>query len=247
MSEPKLRKNKTFAIAFRAGALLFVIWGILETVGVFKNAFNPVTLLAYTIQSNILVAVFFGVLLARTVARVRGADKRPARAENPYGFFPRLSAHIAFAIFVTMLVFWCVLVPASMQGVRLRELLVLDNLTVHLFAPLLMLVEYLIFSERGKLKRCDIFLCAAIPYTYLAEAMTLGLTRTVRYDSWGSPSYYPYIFLDADRFGAGVILMVGGLTLFFLGVMFIWQRLDEKIAKKKKPGANAKAVARPGF
>jgi hypothetical protein len=231
MTCSKLPQNRIFVIAFRVCALLFALWGITAITGISKNAFNPVMLLAYTIQSNILTALFMGILLARTIF-IYGKSAKPASFKKPYGFFPRLSAFVAFAIFVTMLIFWFILVPTMPGGAY--PLLALDNLAVHLITPLLMLADYMLFTERGKLKKYDPLLCAVIPYLYLLEAMTLGLTRSVRYDSLGIHSYYPYIFLDLDRFGLWVIPMVGVITLFFLAIAFFWRRFDEKLGTRKK-------------
>jgi hypothetical protein len=224
----RLPQNRIFAAAFRACAFLFAVWGILAITGIFENALKPVTLLAYTIQSNILTAVFFGILLVRTVRRMPDGGKGPVSSMKPYSFFPRLSAFITFAIFVTMLVFWFILAP----GMTTRSLLALDNLAVHLITPLLMLADYLLFTERGKLKKYDPLRCAIIPYAYLLEAVTIGLTRSVRYDSLGNPSYYPYMFLDIDRFGPRVILTVAVMTLFFLVIAFLWRLLDNKLGQK---------------
>jgi hypothetical protein len=227
----RLPQNKIFAVVFRACALLFALWGIAAITGTFKNAFNPVTLLAYTVQSNILTAVFFGILLVKTIRRMPGGSRGTEALGKPYGFFPRFSAFITFAIFVTMLVYWFILVPTMTQ--RTRSLLALDNLAVHLITPLLMLADYLLFTERGKLKKHDPLLCAVIPYLYLLEAVIIGLTRSVRYDSLGNPSYYPYIFLDIDRFGPWVMLMVAAITLFFLVIGFFWRFLDKKLGRRK--------------
>jgi hypothetical protein len=228
-----LTKNKAFVVLFRTCAFFFAVWGILAITGVFKNALNPVILLTYTIQSNILTAVFFGILLTRTLLCMSGKGKQYASLEKPYGFFPRLSAFIAFAILITMLVFWFILVPAMTE--RTRSLLALDNLAVHLITPLFMLFDYMLFAERGTLKKYDPLLFTIIPYAYLLEALTLGLTHSVRYDSLGIHSYYPYIFLDIDRFGgAWVVLMVAAMSVFFLVIAFLWRRLDTKLGQRKE-------------
>jgi hypothetical protein len=228
-----LAKNKVFVVLFRAGAFFFAAWGVMAIIGVFKNALNPVMLLMYTIQSNILTALFFGILLARTLLCVPGREKRYASLEKPYGFFPRLSALIAFAILITMLVFWFILVPTMAE--RTRSLLALDNLAVHLITPLFMLFDYMLFAERGTLKKHDPLLFTIIPYTYLLEALTLGLTHSARYDSLDIHSYYPYIFLDIDRFGgAWVMLMVAAISVFFLVIAFFWRRLDTKLGREKE-------------
>jgi len=228
-----LPQNKIFAIAFRAFAFLFAVWGILAITGVFKNAFHPMSLMMYTIQSNILTAVFFGILLAKTILRVCCSEQQPESPEKPYGFFPRLSAVVTLAIFVTMLIYWLILVPTT-PGTGIRRFLAPDNLAVHLITPLLMLADYLIFTSRGKLKKYDPLLCAIIPYIYLAQVMTLGLTRTVKYDFMGSDSHFPYIFLDVDKFGAWVILMVAGITIIFLGIAFSWRYLDKKLGQRNR-------------
>jgi hypothetical protein len=228
-----LSRNKIFALAFRAFAFLFAVWGILAITGVFKNKFHPMALMMYTIQSNILVAVFFAILLAKTILHIRGSEQQPESPAKPYGFFPRLSAIVTLAIFVTMLIYWLILAPIA-PGTGIGRFLAPDNLAVHLITPLLMLADYLIFTSRGKLKKYDPLLCAIIPYIYLGEVMTLGLTRTVKYDFMGSDSHFPYIFLDVDRFGAWVILMVAGITIIFLVIAFSWRYLDKKLGQRNR-------------
>jgi hypothetical protein len=222
--------NGVFVVAFRAFALLFTVWGVLATTGVFQNTFDPVLLLAYTIQSNIVVALFFGVLLVETLRKINRGGRVAAHGK-PYGFFPRLSMVVALAIFVTMVIYWAVLAPLSVQGGGARKLLAVNNLAVHFIVPLLMLADYLMFTKRGLLKKYDPLLGTIIPYAYLLEVLPLGLTHTVRYDSLGNDSYYPYIFLDIDRFGAWIILILAGITLFFLAIAFVWRRIDGKLGE----------------
>lgn len=52
-----------------------------------------------------------------------------------------------------------------------------------------MLADYLMFTERGRLKKYDSLLCLIVPYVYLLEAMIIGATHSVRYDSLGIQSY----------------------------------------------------------
>ncbi|MDR1354786.1 MAG: hypothetical protein LBJ43_00675 [Propionibacteriaceae bacterium] len=217
-----LANNRVFAISYRAFAMLLAAWGVLDTVGVFRGELNPTTLLAYTIQSNILVMVFFAVLLVKTIT---------AKDAKSYGFYPRLATHITLAITVTMLVTWCILMPTGMWKMGFAFVFGMQNLTVHMFTALLMIGDLLIFQERGRLKKADLVLCAVIPYLYLLEVMPLGLTHTMHYDALGIDSYYPYLFLDVDRFGWLVLLMIVGLTLFFIGLMAGWYRVDKKLAK----------------
>jgi hypothetical protein len=243
MSDFKVKRptpvsNRVFVIAFRAFALLLTVWSVMTAAGLLKNAFNPVILLAYTIQSNILVSVFFGILLAKTLLKKNDGESPAAPMGKLYGFFPRLSMLVTLAIFVTMVIYWSILAPISFQKGGISKLITPDNLAVHLIVPLLMLADYIMFTKRGMLRKYDPLLGIIIPYIYLLEVLPVGLTHTVRYDSIGSDSYYPYIFLDIDRFGAGVILMVAAITLFFLAIAFVWRCFDNKLAINNGRGRN---------
>jgi len=220
-----------FAIAFRAFAFLFSVCGILAFMGVFKHPLKKVRLLTYTGQSNILTALYFGVLLTKTIAKILGKVNWPVSAVKPYGFFPRVSALVALTIFVTLIVFWVILVPFEKPGRKFRDFLVFDNLAVHLFNPLLMLLDYLIFTERGILKLWDPLWCIIIPVIYLLQVIPLGLARKVRYDSIDYPSYYPYFFLDIDKLGKWrVTVWVAVLMAFFLILAFTWRFVDKFLA-----------------
>jgi hypothetical protein len=56
----------------------------------------------------------------------------------------------------------------------------------------------------------------------------------VNYSIFGSDSFYPYNFLDVDKIGVWVILIILGLTIFFIGTYIGWQFLDKHLAKRSK-------------
>jgi hypothetical protein len=198
---------------------LFAICGVLVVTGVLENAIDPVRFLAYTVQSNIWAALMFGVLAVRTIATPKGES---------YGFYPRIEMIVTHAIFITMLVFWFILAPLMASSI-VGLFTSFENMAVHLITPLLMLIDYLVFTKRGELKPTDPLLCLIIPYVYIAQAMALGLTHSVFYDSPGNHSYYPYSFMDVDLLGAWVIPILAGLTVFFLGIAFLWRWVDGKL------------------
>jgi hypothetical protein len=223
----KILNNKSFVIVYRALALTVALLGLFDITGLIRGKFIPVILLAYTIQSNILVAVLMGVLLFLTI------KAKPTGENKQFGFYPRISAFVALAIFVTMLVFWVLLVP-SFENTTFLSLMRFDNLAVHLITPLLMLGDYLMFTKRGLLRAKDLLLCTIIPYCYLVEALTLGLTKAVHYGAIGIKSHYPYFFLDIDQQGGAVFLYVMGLTAFFIGLFYLWFLVDRRFGKNKK-------------
>ncbi|MDR1733972.1 MAG: Pr6Pr family membrane protein [Oscillospiraceae bacterium] len=222
MKRTELRNSKAFAAGFRLFAMLFALWGILQTIGVFAGQVFHTALLYYTVQSNILALLLFGVYFVRTLRSPKGSN---------YGFSPRLSFLVTHAIMITMFVFWFVLAPFDF--VPIAYLLRLDNLAVHLITPLLVLFDYLFFHKRGTLKKQDCVLCLVYPYIYLAIVLPLGLLHKVNFGAmWGSPSYYPYMFLDIDLLGWLVLPIVLGMSGFFALLAWLWYRADKKLGNK---------------
>src|SRR5699024_7287997 len=132
--------------------------------GFLRGQFDTVTLFAYTTQSNMLVIIFFGVLLIKSIGF---KVTKSSVTIKSFGFYPRLSAYITLAILVTLIIFWTILVPINNN----YPIFSFNNMSVHLITPLLMLADYLIFNERGKLKKRDTYFSLIIPLCYIGEAI----------------------------------------------------------------------------
>lgn len=218
---------KRITFSFRLAAFIFALSGVLDTVGVFKGELSGVSFFAYTTQSNILVTILFGALSLRTLFFKVSNDNRSIN-KKLFGFYPKISAFVTMCILVTLIIFWAVLVPIN----RHYPIFSFNNMSVHLISPLLMVADYLIFNKRGTLRKRDMFYSLIIPICYIFEAMIIGMSRLVVYPFFGEDSFYPYPFLDIDKFGFQVIFAVLGLLLFFLLIALIWRYIDNKLAKR---------------
>lgn len=214
---------KQRVVLFRLFAFVFALLGVLETTGLLSGEIATVTLFAYTTQSNMLVTIFFGVLLIKSI-RFNVSDA--SQNIKSFGFYPRLSAYITIAILVTLIIFWTILVPINNQ----YPIFSFNNMSVHLITPLLMVGDYLFFNERGKLKKSDTYFSLIFPLCYIGEAMILGQFRLVAYPFFGEVSYYPYPFLDVDKFGIRVLFMVLGILVLFWLIGAIWRSVDNRLA-----------------
>lgn len=219
-------KDRLFALIYRLVAGVITLMGILATVGVFGGLSDgATTFLYYTIQSNILALGLFVYLAIKS-----GYDLVKHGRYGNSGYVPRLEAMVMIAITLTMCVFWGMLAPTA--GEIWGYLTSFGNLSVHTFAPILTIVDYLIFTEPGHLKKRDPWLCLIIPYAYFIMSTILGFSGAVTYTGFGGEATrFPYFFIDFDQQGWFVALWVALLSAVFVGLMYLILHFDKKIKK----------------
>ncbi|HEY6503331.1 MAG TPA: Pr6Pr family membrane protein [Chitinophagaceae bacterium] len=154
----------------------------------------------FTILSNLLVAVSLSVLLVA-----------PATSAGRFFAKPSSSAAIALYIFIVGLVYNTMLrslwQPHGLQKTA-------DEL-LHIAVPLLYLSYWLIFSVKRPLQWTHAVKWLVFPAVYLVYVMIRGAIE----------GFYPYPFIDVDRFGYGrVALNSAGLLAVFIaaGLLFVY-------------------------
>ncbi|MDR2196466.1 MAG: Pr6Pr family membrane protein [Coriobacteriales bacterium] len=223
----RLRTNRVFALCYRAAAFVLCLVGLLDTTGVLRGDFKGEMLLFYTTESNLLVLVMFGLLIARTVVSIRREGTR-----GPASYHERLSAVVSLAIAVTMLVFWLLLAPTFGDT---AFLLTYINLQIHLITPLLMLFDYLLFAVPGRLKRQDPWLFTLIPLAYFIQATILGFSGYVYTVLPGGPQHFPYFFLDYYTLGGWVFAYGIAILAVFVGLAYGLLFVDRRRARRLRP------------
>ena len=227
-------KNRVVALTYRIVAFLVIIFGLLYNLGIFSGTLHSVLLLYYTIESNIAALVLFGVFIFLTARKIKTDGTKGSNS-----FFPRTTAGVTIAIMLTFLVFWCVLFPFASEEDR-ALITSYDNLSIHFIAPLLMLFDYILFCESGRLKKFDPLYYAIVPLVYLIITLFIGFSGRVVYQIPGLErwSYFPYFFLDPEKVGLWMIAFIAGLTAFYLGLCYFTLWIDKKRGKreaKKQP------------
>lgn len=190
-------------------------------------------LLYYTNMSNNLCLVFF------VLAAVHEGRNLKNKSYTP--FAPRFNGAVVMSITATMLIFWLILdrVGFTMAALyadadsRIRLLSQANNLIVHLYVPLLTILDWLLFTPKGLCKRTDPCVWLAIPLAYYGLSVVIAQTDFRFYDG----GRYPYFFLNPDIIGTkGVAMYVAGMILGFLAlgyVIFAIDRLLYKLGMKK--------------
>ena len=179
-------KDRRIALMFRSSAFIVAIIGLLAMMGVFRGEMHFATLAFYTMQSNVLAIVLFGMLIVRTIIGLSEGNKGNA------GYFARFEMVCVINIMLTLLVFWILLAPTMFSMVGGFDMWSFDNLAVHLYTPLLCLFDYILFTQPKHLKYRDIYYILIFPIGYLIGTSIAGLSGYVYMTaSDGNPMRFP--------------------------------------------------------
>jgi len=220
-------KDRRFALIFRTAALLFAVAGFLAMLGIFDGGPWRGILAYYTMQSNILAIILFGMLTVRTAMGLREGRRGSA------GYFARFEMICTVDILLTFVVYWVMLAPMMFTMGEEYSMWAFDNLAVHGVTPLLCLLDYILFTQPRHLKYRDLYLVSTFPLAYVALTSLAGLLGYVYHVSQadGLPVRFPYFFYDFDRIGLFSFVYIGALLIFFLLVGHVFYLFDRKIRK----------------
>lgn len=222
---------RPLALFFRVVSLVLIAAGIVRITGIFGPDPGWASFTFYTVQSNLLCLVWVAVLVLKTA---RDMGKTGPRGHSTPS--ARWSAAVMMAITITMLVYLIVLVPASfVQDSDYVPFSLTDNL-IHVITPCLLIVDWLLFVPKGRLRAFDPFLWAIIPSAYLVFAFV--------YSGLGgefSPGQrYPYPFLDVDVHGVGgVVTRVLVLAVALIAVGYVYFGLDRLLSIRTRRESRA--------
>lgn len=116
----------------------------------------------------------------------------------------------------------------DMDGVM--DLNSIGNYIVHIFLPLMVIFDYILFDEKGKYSKKEPFIWLILPFIYfIFICIRAKIGEPFKYTN----SYYPYFFLDIDMFGLPQIILnvvIIIICILILGYLYIF--LDKKLNKK---------------
>ncbi len=208
---------------FRVVSLAVILTGIARITGLFTDAPSWGALRYYTVLSNILCLVWVALLIAVTIRDATATGLRGHSTPSA-----RWSGAVMMAITVTMLVYLVVLVPATFQQAGDYVPFSLTDNLIHIFTPLLLVLDWLLFIPKGRLRWSDPLLWTLIPYAYLAYALIYGGLG----GEFMAGQNYPYPFLDVATHGAGgVALWILVLSVALVGVGYLYVALDRLLAR----------------
>lgn len=169
----------------------------------------------FTILTNILVAI------ALTLPLI-GVGTRPGRWASSEG----VRAGVTMYAVVVGLVYHFLLAPTwNPQGWSY-----VANTGLHYVMPAAILIDWLAFTPKGRLRWTDAAKWLAFPLVYGGWTLLHGAVS----------GWYPYWFIDVGQIGLiGALRMFGALLVFFLLVGLIVVAIDRTLGRRDRTAASA--------
>jgi hypothetical protein len=170
--------------------------------------------LFFTILTNLLVALSSTIVLVKHNSSL-----------GKFFVKPSVVTAVTLYIFIVGLVYNIIL-RKLWQPTGLQQLA--DEL-LHVAVPILFIIYWIFFVEKGKLKWKDCLAWLLYPLVYLIYAMLRGNLE----------GFYPYPFLDINKLSyQRVILNCLGLTIVFIVLGLLLITVDKIFNSIKNPGKN---------
>lgn len=209
---------RTVALGYRIVFALATVWGLALLFKLDEGWFDGELLVFYTTLSNLLV---LGWTIASVVVTLRDGTRDGWRGYSSPN--PRLAGFPLMAITVTMLVYLILLAPTRPP----EELFTLQDTLVHVVVPVMMLLDWVLFTPRGAVRAVDPLLWALPPYAYLLWAFA---HRALGNDFAGLD--YPYPFMNIDVLGwGGFLVYLAAITIALEAVGYVLYGVDRYAAR----------------
>ncbi|MEG1711194.1 MAG: Pr6Pr family membrane protein [Clostridia bacterium] len=175
------------SVILKLTLVIFVIIGICKTMGYEGFMGGAKALLYFTIQSNITIAI---VMFAFAIINCVEFFTNKKIINN---LILKIKFSFTTAIAITGFVFTLILAP-RIEGVNLFNFI---NFALHVFVPILAIVDFYFFDYELTTKPVDCLLAAPMPLFYLIFALIVSTTGVV----YNNGTNVPYFFLDYKTLG----------------------------------------------
>ncbi len=218
--------KRRFSDAFETVIIICCLIGILSNI--FRTTSIPSLLSFYTMQSNIAVLTFY------FISKIIKQFKSDWKNTEVYFFF---KGAILMIILLTFFVYIVALSPTNFTmdvNTSSEHVLRLSNIFVHFINPILVLLDYLIFDEKGHFSTKYPFKWLMFPVMYLIYVYTYSYCGGTFFGSGGSKKY-AYFFLDVDKIGlSGVIKYLIIIAIVYITLCYLLVLLDKVFSKRHK-------------
>lgn len=208
---------------------MFTIFSLIA--GIFLNLSNTYSIRAlmsyYTLQSNVICLIAFIIVLTLELL------DRQYKTDIYY----LIKGGLVITIAITAIIYHIALAPGGFQMDALQNSIsnkMLANFLVHTVSPLLVLLDYILFDEKGHFKFFYPILWLIQPLNYVVYVYTYSNLGGSFYNIGGSRQF-AYFFLDYNELGYMGVLK--WLLIIILGILIISEILvilDKFLKDRKK-------------
>ena len=219
--------KRRLSFVFEMAVIICCLIGILSNI---LNTSSVTSILSfYTMQSNVFVLTFY--LLSIVISQFKSDWKKC----DVYYF---LKGATIMIILLTFTIYLISLYPTGFimdANVNISSnIFSISNVFVHFITPIMVLVDYLIFDDKGHFKLNYPLLWYIFPSLYLIYVYTYSSHGGKFFGSGGSRKY-AYFFLDIDKIGVGgVIKYLILISLLFIAACYILILIDNTLSKHKR-------------
>lgn len=192
---------------------MFTIFSLIA--GIFLNLSNTYSIRAlmsyYTLQSNVICLIAFIIVLTLELL------DRKYKTDIYY----LIKGGLVITIAITAIIYHIALAPGGFQMDALQNSIsnkMLANFLVHTVSPLLVLLDYILFDEKGHFKFFYPILWLIQPLNYVVYVYTYSNLGGSFYNIGGSRQF-AYFFLDYNELGYMGVLK--WLVIIILGILII--------------------------
>lgn len=212
-------QSRNARIACRVLYCVLAVLGFLAQLGLFQGVLNRSYLVFYTNLSNLLCMFFMFLSLAGTFSEREARD-----------FAPMLKFIFLIMILVTFVLYNVLLADYPSVAAYFSSL---KNGLNHCVLPILFVLDWFLFYERGETRWSWPLLSILPPFVYVAyiliRAKILETTGRV------AAVVYPYYFLDLNNLGwSGFLRWMVILLAAFLALGYALCAVDRWLGKMQK-------------
>ena len=215
-------RNRALSAAWKLLLICVATYGLLDGAGLLAGRYDPNFPHMFTNISNLFAWGYFLCAALRLLAGKKDAV-----------FAPTAKYTATVSLLVTMLIAHFMMFDTLVQDGKLM----LHLIALHYAVPLMALLDWALFDEKGKMPVWGPFAWLSLVLAYLAFTMiAVGVFGV--YMGGGTTAdatRYPYDFLDPALSGAGVVAQFCLMMLAaFLALGFLLFGLDRLMGRKKE-------------
>ena len=222
-------QSRNAKMIFRSAYCALGILAVFASLGIFENV-NMFRWDFYIYFTNLSNYLCLGVMIAELVSCVKNNSDGYTNAHPKLKFVGLVAILLTFFVFNVFL--------AGEEGRDPLRNWEIGSVLLHVVLPIMYVIDWLVFDERGRAKWRYVFDALSFPAIYFAfiivHAAILGFDTSIKNGLGNPPLIYPYFFLNFERLQVGGVakwLVIIVAAIMTVGALLVL--IDRAIAKKK--------------
>lgn len=223
-----MKNSRTAQLILHTVYCTLGLMGCIACIGIFDDI-TQLHVKFYVYFTNLSNFLCIGVMAASFIQTVRRKEDGPVTA------LPLLKFTGMLGILLTFLVFNFMLAGAPDRNPQLNWRV--GSLLFHVTLPILYILDWFLFYERGKTKWYYPLVAVGFPLAYVGfiflQAAIMNFDSSIMIPGTSTPLIYPYFFLNLETQGTmGVVKWVVMLFSAFIAIGYMFVGIDKLLKKK---------------